>query len=160
MKMPLSACGARIWYHRTGRARAARLETDYALLPAAHPPAVSARRARVDVDLLDLPAARIPRWPGATGTWLHFPAAHHDRIRMGTEQRHADGGNQSTVAADRGDRRSGRVGRRRASPIAPLSRATAGIGSRWAKFSNRPNEKRALQLPARLQCAIRYKAPK
>src|ERR1035437_8519206 len=34
---------------------------------------------------------------------LHFPAAHHARIRMGTEQRHADGGNQSIVAADRGD---------------------------------------------------------
>jgi len=31
--------------------------------------------------------------PGAAGTRLHFPAAHHDRIRMGTEQRHADGGN-------------------------------------------------------------------
>src|ERR1019366_355700 len=58
--------------------------TDYALLPPAHYPAVSARRARVDVDLLDLPAARIPRGSGAAGTRLHFPAAHHDRIRMGT----------------------------------------------------------------------------
>ena len=104
-------------------------KTDYALLPSARHPAVSARRARVDVVLLDLPAARIPRWPGAAGTRLHFPAAHHDRIRMGTEQRHADGGNQSLVAADRGDRRSGRAGRRRASPIAALSPAAVRIGT-------------------------------
>jgi len=55
-----------------------------ALLPPARFPAVSARRARVDVDLLDLPTARIPRWSGAAGNRLHFPAAHHDRIRMGT----------------------------------------------------------------------------
>ena len=136
--MPPRACGARIWYHRSAWARAARLETDYALLPPAYPPAVSARRARVDVDLLDLPAARIPRWSGAAGTRLHFPAAHHDRIRMGTEQRHADGGNQSFVAADRRDNRSGRAGRRRASPIAALSRAAAGIGARWAKFDVLP----------------------
>src|ERR1035437_5477131 len=54
----------------SGAARAARLETDYALLPPARHPAVSARRARVDVDLLDLPAARIPRWSGAAGTRL------------------------------------------------------------------------------------------
>src|ERR1035437_7560193 len=71
-----------------------RLETDYALLPRARHPAVSAHRARVDVDLLDLPAARIPRWSGTAGPRLNFPAAHHDRIRMGTKQRHADGGNQ------------------------------------------------------------------
>src|ERR1017187_4783822 len=97
------------------------IEINYALLPPADSPAVSARRAGVDVDLLDLPAARIPRRPGAARTRLHFPAAHHDRIRVGTEQRHADLGNQSFVAADRGGYRSGRLGRRRASPIAALS---------------------------------------
>ena len=64
---------------------------------------ISARRARVDVDLLDIPAARIPPWSGAAGNRLHIPAVHHDRIHMGVEQWHANGGNQSFVAADRGD---------------------------------------------------------
>src|ERR1039457_4951877 len=59
-------------------------ETDYALFPPAHRPAVSARRIGVNVVLLDLPAARIPWWPAAAGTRLHFPAAHHARICMGT----------------------------------------------------------------------------
>jgi len=76
--------GERICYHRIAPARAAWLESDYVLLAPARSLAVSARRARVDVDLLDLPAAGIPRWSGAAGTRLHFPAAHHDRIRMGT----------------------------------------------------------------------------
>src|ERR1035438_2356532 len=41
-RMLPSASGARIWCHRTGRAGAARLEIDYALLPPAYPAAVSA----------------------------------------------------------------------------------------------------------------------
>src|ERR1039458_7397858 len=80
----------------------------YALLPRVHRPAVSARRARIDVDLLHLPAACIPRWSDGPDTRVHLPAAHHDRICMGTEHRHADGGNQSFVAADCGDNRSRR----------------------------------------------------
>ena len=72
------------WYDRTARARAARLETDHALLPPAHHPAVSARRSGLNVALLNLFAARIPRWSVVARTRLHFPAAHHDRIRMGT----------------------------------------------------------------------------
>src|SRR5580700_880793 len=103
------------------RARVARPETDYALLPSAHRRAVSARRDGAHVVLLDLLAARIPRWPAAAGSRLHFPAPHHDRIRVGTEQRDADGGDQSFVAPDRGSRRSGRAGRRSAPPVAALS---------------------------------------
>lgn len=65
--------------------------------------AISARRAGVDVDFFDLLAARIPRWSVAAATRLHFPAANDDRLRVGTEQSHADGWRQSFVAADRRD---------------------------------------------------------
>src|SRR5258708_1533975 len=98
------------------------LEVCYYALPAPDSNSgISSRRAGADVAVLRLPGARISRRVADPAAWVAFPAAHHHRVRLGTKQRVADGGDQPFVAIARRHHRSGWLGRWCASPIAAVS---------------------------------------
>jgi hypothetical protein len=93
-----------------------------ALFPAARHPVVSACHPRFDVVFFHLPATSVPQRPGNSRTRLYFPAGHHHRLRVGTEQRYAYRRHQPLVAVDRRCDRSRRARRERASPITQVRR--------------------------------------